>query len=101
MGFLGNRSVGGIVPDGSVVPTGAHRAPRAQIVKILPANRGEDLHKGMVGTAGFEPTTSASRTLRATKLRHVPCSGDCSRGQTSAGRETAWRNCWAVKGFTT
>jgi hypothetical protein len=25
-----------------------------------------------VGTAGFEPATSASRTLRATKLRHVP-----------------------------
>jgi hypothetical protein len=28
-----------------------------------------------VGTAGLEPATSASRTLRATKLRHVPCSG--------------------------
>ncbi len=26
----------------------------------------------MVGTAGFEPATSASRTLRAAKLRHVP-----------------------------
>ncbi len=26
----------------------------------------------MVGTVGFEPTTSASRTLRAAKLRHVP-----------------------------
>src|SRR5918992_176995 len=26
----------------------------------------------MVGTAGFEPATSASRTLRATKLRYVP-----------------------------
>src|SRR5438132_8516646 len=26
----------------------------------------------LVGTAGFEPATSASRTLRATKLRHVP-----------------------------
>ncbi len=25
-----------------------------------------------VGTAGFEPATSASRTLRATKLRYVP-----------------------------
>jgi hypothetical protein len=25
-----------------------------------------------VGTAGLEPATSASRTLRATKLRHVP-----------------------------
>ena len=27
---------------------------------------------GLVGTAGLEPATSASRTLRATKLRHVP-----------------------------
>ena len=26
----------------------------------------------LVGTAGFEPATSASRTLRAAKLRHVP-----------------------------
>ncbi len=26
----------------------------------------------LVGTAGFEPATSASRTLRATKLRYVP-----------------------------
>lgn len=32
----------------------------------------------MVGTAGFEPTTSASRTLRATKLRHVPIGGSVS-----------------------
>ena len=28
--------------------------------------------EGLVGTAGFEPATSASRTLRAAKLRHVP-----------------------------
>ena len=26
----------------------------------------------VVGTAGLEPATSASRTLRATKLRYVP-----------------------------
>ena len=26
-----------------------------------------------VGVAGFEPTTSSSRTKRATKLRHTPC----------------------------
>ena len=30
----------------------------------------------MVGTAGLEPATSASRTLRATKLRYVPIVGD-------------------------
>ena len=26
----------------------------------------------LVGVAGFEPTTSSSRTKRATKLRHTP-----------------------------
>jgi hypothetical protein len=26
----------------------------------------------MVGTTGFEPATSCSRSKRATKLRHVP-----------------------------
>ncbi|MDB5185076.1 MAG: hypothetical protein JWN38_884 [Candidatus Saccharibacteria bacterium] len=26
----------------------------------------------MVGVAGFEPTTSSSRTTRATKLRYTP-----------------------------
>ena len=29
----------------------------------------------MVGTTGFEPATSYSRTRRATKLRHVPTKG--------------------------
>src|SRR5207244_11071296 len=28
--------------------------------------------RDLVGTAGFEPATSASRTLRSTKLSHVP-----------------------------
>jgi hypothetical protein len=32
-----------------------------------------------VGTAGFEPATSASRTLRATKLRYVPKAGEPAR----------------------
>jgi hypothetical protein len=27
---------------------------------------------GLVGVAGFEPTTSSSRTKRATKLRYTP-----------------------------
>ena len=30
-------------------------------------------HSHTVGVAGFEPTTSSSRTKRATKLRHTPC----------------------------
>ena len=28
--------------------------------------------QNMVGVAGFEPTTSSSRTTRATKLRYTP-----------------------------
>ena len=28
--------------------------------------------RGLVGARGFEPPTSASRTLRAAKLRHAP-----------------------------
>lgn len=30
----------------------------------------------LVGVAGFEPTTSSSRTKRATKLRHTPRRAD-------------------------
>ena len=30
---------------------------------------------GMVGARGFEPPTSSSRTMRATKLRHAPTEG--------------------------
>ena len=32
---------------------------------------------GMVGARGFEPPTSSSRTMRATKLRHAPT--ECRR----------------------
>ena len=32
-------------------------------------------HVGMVGARGFEPPTSSSRTMRATKLRHAPTEG--------------------------
>ncbi len=60
----------------------------------------------MVGTAGFEPTTSASRTLRATKLRHVPSGAESlarrrepDSGQTET-EDRAARNSWAVNGFT-
>jgi hypothetical protein len=34
--------------------------------------RGYSPGKSMVGVAGFEPTTSSSRTKRATKLRYTP-----------------------------
>ena len=33
--------------------------------------KGSNVHV-LVGQAGFEPTTSSSRTKRATKLRHCP-----------------------------
>ena len=39
---------------------------RQQTVNDVPTHH-------MVGVAGFEPTTSSSRTKRATKLRHTPC----------------------------
>src|SRR5438132_6772906 len=39
-----------------------------------------------VGTAGFEPATSATRTLRATKLRYVPCTAPaCEPLEQSTG----------------
>jgi hypothetical protein len=31
-----------------------------------------EVREGMVGARGFEPPTSSSRTMRATKLRHAP-----------------------------
>ena len=40
-----------------------------------PACADDHARERMVGTAGFEPATSASRTLRATKLRYVPPAG--------------------------
>ena len=41
----------------------------------------------MVGVAGFEPTTSSSRTKRATKLRHTPCAAGDSIASTHHGEE--------------
>jgi hypothetical protein len=37
-----------------------------------------------VGVAGFEPTTSSSRTKRATKLRHTP--REATTAYRTAGR---------------
>ena len=42
-----------------------------------------------VGTAGFEPATSASRTLRATKLRYVPRSFSVAAGRRRSRRIVA------------
>ena len=41
----------------------------------------------MVGVAGFEPTTSSSRTKRATKLRHTPCAAGDSIASTHRREE--------------
>ena len=41
----------------------------------------------VVGVAGFEPTTSSSRTKRATKLRHTPCAAGDSIAPTHRGEE--------------
>jgi hypothetical protein len=64
-----------------MVSSTSHRAPpkerRALAGRtIIPALPG-GWH--MVGTAGFEPATSASRTLRATKLRYVPSAARSGR----------------------
>ena len=41
----------------------------------------------VVGVAGFEPTTSSSRTKRATKLRHTPRAAGDSIASTRRGEE--------------
>src|SRR5262245_45351194 len=43
-----------------------------------------------VGVAGFEPTTSSSRTKRATKLRHTPMMRRASLAERSPPAEISW-----------
>lgn len=40
----------------------------------------------LVGVTGFEPATSSSRTMRATKLRHTPNSPDWVRAEWQSSR---------------
>jgi hypothetical protein len=42
------------------------------VVFVSPASKFSSLEGKMVGAVGFEPTTSWSRTKRATKLRYAP-----------------------------
>ena len=42
-----------------------------------------------VGVAGFEPTTSSSRTKRATKLRHTPREASTAYRTDTPPNETA------------
>ena len=54
--------------------------PRRRVISASSTTDDQSMHKTpqrhalgqMVGARGFEPPTSASRTLRATKLRHAP-----------------------------
>ncbi len=45
---------------------------------------------GMVGARGFEPPTSSSRTMRATKLRHAPTEMPAEGPGMIAGEPTPW-----------
>src|SRR3712207_689184 len=50
--------------------------PGNEIRACLPLGEtSPDLVFHLVGVTGFEPTTSSSRTKRATKLRHTPSCG--------------------------
>ena len=54
-----------------------HQGGREQSVNYL----SQELHEGrMVGTTGFEPATSRTPSVRATRLRHVP-TGSTAWGQ--------------------
>jgi hypothetical protein len=54
-------------------PTQPHNNPQQQFRAGLPVRKnGPELVFHTVGVTGFEPTTSSSRTKRATKLRHTP-----------------------------
>ncbi len=48
-----------------------------------------------VGVAGFEPTTSSSRTKRATKLRHTPVA------RSSGGPDQAYPKSFGISVTTT
>ena len=62
------------------------------MVSVL-VNVGTDVDRILVGARGFEPPTSSSRTMRATKLRHAPTEGARLQGlrmiaQTGRSSET-------------
>ena len=66
-----------------VVPVGVAASPLLRLIRLtesgLPKESGPLLRTTlslMVGTAGLEPATSSSRTMRATKLRYVPIGTD-------------------------
>src|SRR4029077_20698530 len=48
-------------------------------LKLGPSSRGKE---EVVGTTGFEPATSRTPSVRATRLRYVPTAGNTSRNRT-------------------
>jgi hypothetical protein len=44
-----------------------------------------------IGAPGFEPGTSPTRTVRATRLRHAPRGADCGRGRWGGAVRSAGR----------
>jgi hypothetical protein len=65
---------GSIAPCSASLPErrrgSSGRSPRGRSTSA-----GPDPGQEMVGAAGFEPTTSSSRTMRATRLRYAPTGG--------------------------
>src|SRR6188472_4106509 len=53
-------------------PGGDHAGQRLPRQACLKSELRLDDEAGLVGARGFEPPTSSSRTMRATKLRHAP-----------------------------
>ena len=46
----------------------------------------------LVGVAGFEPATPASRTLCSTRLSYTPIAGRCYRARSALRASPAWRS---------
>src|SRR5437660_1357922 len=67
---LGGKRRHSVIPVRDVRGVSLESVGRAARLRSIAYRRGSEVT--LVGTAGFEPATSASRTLRATKLRHVP-----------------------------
>jgi hypothetical protein len=75
-----DRRCNGLLADGICIALDEARVPSRLDLLRTGAKEGLDPNTELVpstcinavGVAGFEPTTSSSRTKRATKLRHTP-----------------------------
>ena len=78
---LQRHRLDGVGVAGPVGPLGAALLPNpTQLDKKT--GRPQRVDQFLVGVAGFEPTTSSSRTKRATKLRYTPVEPVESTGPT-------------------